>query len=112
MTLYLRTKEGNTVVDIELYKAVEEEYKFVEISAVIDIREYSKFLLSNFESKEVPIEEIITDFDQISEIRGWMYEIYFQVKENTHEEYENVLKLVKDQLNYLAKKYKLYLVTD
>jgi len=61
MTHYLRLN-GQTLVDIETTKD--------DIQCVIDIGNYSRYLLSNVGNSET----IVRDFDAIQEIRGAYFE--------------------------------------
>lgn len=81
MIYFLRTKNNKTIVDLEFYT---DEYPdgtdMHEMSVSIDIKEYSKYLLSQ------PVERhdhIIGLFHQLSEHRGWLWENYYMAKKNT-----------------------------
>jgi hypothetical protein len=113
MTYYLRNEKNNSVVDIELWVKKDEDYSYVEISCSIDIRQYSLMLLKAFkEGNGTYWQKMIQDFDELSEIRSWMWEDYFSSKKNTPEEMDNVASLLREKLKYLADTYSLYLVTD
>jgi len=108
MTLFLRNNKNESIVDIECYVKTEEEQKFVEISSGVIIETYSKFLLDNLDKKD----QIISDFSEIDELRGWLWESYFMGTQNDPEEYDNVLKIVREGLQKVAKKYDLSYVED
>jgi hypothetical protein len=61
MVLYLRNEKNETLVDIEIY----EKEDYVELSSIIIIEPYSKLLLTQ-KNKE----QIIRDFEFLSELRG------------------------------------------
>lgn len=109
MVLYLRNKRNKDIVEIELNVKTDEGTKFVECSCAIDITGYSKLLLSTPEQNQ---KILIQEFDDLSEIRGWMWERYFAVKKNTESEYDGVLSDVRDWLKKLADKYELNVVED
>lgn len=109
MVLYLRNKRNKDIVEIELNVKTDEGTKFVECSCVIDITGYSKLLLSTPEQNQ---KILIQEFDDLSEIRGWMWERYFAVKKNTESEYDGVLTEVRGWLKQLADKYELNVVED
>jgi hypothetical protein len=115
MIFFLRTQKNETIADIELY--IKTEYKsdgskrnFLELRSVIMIDVYSKFLLDN----TVRAEEIIPVFDNIQELRGWLWEEYFMVKDNdgSDEDYTDVMKRLRNELKYIADKFNLIYVED
>jgi hypothetical protein len=108
MTYFLRSQRNNTIVCVELYKKKEGESNYIDISTVVVIKEYSKFLLENIELKD----SIIEDFDMLDELRGWLLESYFMGSKNRIEEYKNVAKALKEKLQAIATKYSLFVVTD
>lgn len=109
MTLFLRTKNNETIVDLDIW-IKKDNIPYVEISCSINIKNYSLLLLRNPNPRKQL--EIITDFDQLDEIRGWLWEVYFATKKNTEKEYSNVLREVKWILSKVAEKYDLHLVED
>lgn len=103
MTLYLRSSKNRTIVDIEFYEKTEDSHSFLELHSSIIILEYSKLLLDNLDKKE----ELISDFSDISELRGWLWENYFMDTQNEVKEYSNVLKQLREMLQSIADKYNL-----
>lgn len=101
MTLYLRNKNGKTLVDIEIF----EKDEYVELRSVVLIEQYSLLLL-----KETDKPQVITDFEFLSELRGWFWEKYCQTVENVV--YSEVVKSVKEILSEFAKRYDLYVIED
>jgi hypothetical protein len=90
MIIFLRNERNRTILDLDCY--VKTEYtgeptpmKFVEISADVAIDTYSKFLLENLDRKD----EIIEDFSEMSELRGWLWERYFMGGDNDPEKYDD-----------------------
>ena len=110
MTLFLRTKKNKTLVDIEVYVKhdYETEKEYVELHSVVDITNYSKFLLEH----EDIADDVIAVFNDLSELRGWLWENYFMVEDNDPKELPNVIKEVRQMLNEVATKYDLMVVTD
>lgn len=108
MTLFLRNKNNRSIVDLELYVKKENGKQFVELHSGVIIDKYSEFLLENLDKKE----EIIEDFTEISELRGWLWESFFMDDENDGSKYQEVLSLVRARLKETAKKYNLYYVED
>jgi len=110
MTLFLRNNKNESIVDIEIWVKRDAETKrsFVELRSVVCIKPYSEFLLANSAEKE----EIIDTFDNISELRGWMWENYFMVKDNTPDELQNVVNEVSDMLREIGKKFGLRFITN
>lgn len=109
MILFLRDNNNNTILDLEVYVKKEDDRSFVEVSSVIDIKNYSILLLDTLEKDRV---ELVNTFDELSELRGWLWENYFMVKENKPEEYDNVVKELKSILTTVANKYNLNLIQD
>jgi hypothetical protein len=108
MILFLRNDKRESIVDIECFVKTEDERKFVEINASVIIEPYSRFLLENLNMKD----EIIAEFSQIDELRGWLWESYFMGGDNDPEEYDNIIKLLQEGLKEIAEKYKLSYVED
>lgn len=113
MILFLRNAKNRSIVDLDCY--VKTEYysestpmKFVEISSSVIIDTYSEFLLDNLDRKE----EIIEDFNNISELRGWLWERYFIDGDNNPEKYPEVIKELRTMIKGCADKYKLHYVED
>ena len=108
MILFLRSQKNRTIVDIECFVKTEEGRKFIELHATVIIDEYSKFLLDNLDKKD----EIISDFHDMSELRGWLWENFFMGDDNDPEKYDEVIKELRTMLKDYATKYNLYYVED
>jgi hypothetical protein len=107
MTLYLRNNQGYNIAEIDYYIANEDDYKFIEIIATVNIPEYSQLLLTNLDRTD----EIIADFNGVSELREWLNEVYFTGK-NDPEKYNEVLKILRKHFYDLTIKYKLNYIED
>lgn len=105
MILFLRNKHNQSIVDIELYI---NDDGAVELYPSVIIEKYSKFLLENLNIAN----EIISDFSAIDDLRGWLWESYFGLRQNTKDEYDNVLEIVRTALREVANKYNLSYVED
>ena len=70
MVLFIRNKKNRSIVDLDVYT----KEGYIEITSCVLIDTYSEFLLENLDRKE----EIISDFNEISELRGWLWEKYFR----------------------------------
>lgn len=106
---YLRNKDNRTIVDTECYlKKEENNFEYVEISSVVDINYYSKFLLENLDRKD----EIIADFEDLQELRCWLWETYVMVKQNPKDDYYDVIKILRKMFMCIADKYNLCYVED
>lgn len=109
MILYLRDKRNKTILDVEIYvDSNDMKMNHVELHSSVNIEPYSLFLIENFDNAD----EIISTFDELSELRGWMWENYFMVKDNKPEELNNVIEEVTKRLKEVAKKFDLGFVTD
>jgi hypothetical protein len=79
MTIFIRDKKNNSILSLDVgVQAREDKSKFVELSSVVDVEYYSRFLLNNLDIKN----EIISDFQELSELRGWLWESYFMTGKN------------------------------
>ena len=113
MIFYLRNNKNKDIdlAEVEIYLVLDsiEANCYVELNSYIYISNYSTLLLETTEEKKI---ELIKEFDNISELRGWMWEKYFAVKKNTQEEFYGVMSEVKAMLNSLASKHELCVVED
>lgn len=108
MILFIRSKKNRTIVDIEFYKKSEDGSEYLELHSSIDIKEYSNFLLDNLDKKN----KIISTFNELSELRGWLWENYFMGRQNVVTEYSNVLKILREMLHKIADDFDLNYVED
>jgi hypothetical protein len=108
MILFLRDKNNNTIVDIECYVKSEDGSSYIELHSAVDIHRYSFFLLENQDRKL----DIIADFSEIDELRGWLWEKYFMGGTNDPSEYDKVIAELRKMLRAVAKKYDLSYVED
>lgn len=103
MTIYLRDENNNTLVDISVW----ESDNYLDLRSDVIIKHYSKFLLENHYRRH----EIIKVFDDLSEMRGWLHEVYLSV-ENKNATLEDVIERVKLILQGVCNNFKLNIVTD
>jgi len=103
MTIYLRTPENDTLVDITVFQ----NGNHPDIISDVIIKNYSKFLLENHYRRH----EIIKTFDDLSEMRGWLFEVYLPL-ENKEATVEDVIERVKLILKGVSNNFKLNIVTD
>ena len=103
MTIYLRDENNNTLVDISVW----EKHNSPDLRSDVIIKNYSKFLLENHYRRH----EIIKVFDDLSEMRGWLHEVYLPL-ENKNATKKDVIERVKLILKGLCNNFKLNIVTD
>ena len=111
MTLFIRDNKNNSILELDVgIQSREDKSKFVELSSQVIVEYYSKFLLENQNQSE----EIITDFEELSELRGWLWESYFMTGKNigSEEQYADVLSKLKETIKDTATKYNLYYTED
>lgn len=108
MVLYLRNKKGENVLDLEVWVKTEDGYSFVELSSTIDIPSYSELLIDNLDRKN----KVIHDFDNLNELRGWLWERYFITGKNDGSQIDDVIDKLRVILVKVAKDYNLYLIED
>lgn len=103
MTLFLRTQENKSLIEIEVF----EKDDHIDLSAAIYLQNYSEWLLSN--NLDVQ-KQIIEDFDDLMEIRGWLWEQ--QEIENEPVNFEKIRKAVQKWMEEIRDRYGLYYVED
>lgn len=109
MILYLRNKDNETIFEVEVYvDSNEERGDFVELSANIYIENYSNFLLDNLKKKK----KIIHTFENLSHLRGWLWERYFITDKNDGTQIDDVINKLNIILTKVAKDLKLDLIPD
>jgi hypothetical protein len=108
MVLFLRNEKGKNLLDLEVWVKTEDEHSFVELRSIVDIKHYSNFLVENLDRKN----KIIHDFDNLSELRGWLWERYFMSGKNDGSQIDDVINKLKKILNKVAKDYDLALIQD
>ncbi len=110
MTLFLRNEKNQTILDLDVWVKTEDSNSFVEISSSVDISNYSQMLIKNTDSKIQ--QEMIKDFDELSELRGWLWEVFFMGGKNDPKEFDKVATELKQILKTIAEKYGLFVVQD
>ncbi len=105
MTIYLRTQNNRTLVDIEIWKA--KDGNFFEIKVGIPIEEYSNFLLLNQNQSGTVIE----CFSDIDNMPGWYWENYIE-KKPSHTMKEVVEEINKLFLLPISKHFNLEIIKD
>ena len=101
MVLYLRNAKRQNLVDIEIFQ--KEDY--VELRSVVIIEPYSQLLLKQ-ENKG----QVISDFEFLSELRGWFWESYCEKVDKVI--LADVIKEVKKILSEIGSRYELFVVED
>ena len=99
MTIYLRNSKNQTVVDIEA--------NIRDLHSVVNIETYSEILLEHAHDSS---RNVIKDFDMISQLRGWFWEVYME--QTDHPTIKDLVSTLKEILIPIAEKYKLNYVTD
>jgi len=109
MILFLRDKHNNSIVDLDCYVTTgDNDYRYIELSVTVDIMYYSILLLGNLFRKE----QVIKDFSDIQELRGWLWESYFMGDKNDPDKYDDVIAKLREMLKSVAEKYDLNYVED
>lgn len=125
MVLFLRDQGNNTIYEVEIWTEIEDhgddgKRRFIEMSTNVNILHYSKHLIqliSNSTRDNSLVEkasEFVTYIDDLSELRGWMWENYFMVKDNdgSDEDEGQIIKMVREKLKQVANTYDLNVVED
>ena len=112
MTIYLRTLDNKTLVDIEVSEK--------DLSSVVNIKNYSNLLwsiiandtdTSTWRLNNESILEFIEMFDSLQELRGWLNETYMATQ-NKNPTKQEIVNQVTHILTAVAVKYNLSIVTD
>ena len=111
MTLFLRDKKNRTIVDCDIYI---KDSEYVELSIVVCVDTYSRLLLDLItkNGEEKTINKFIQTFDELQELRGWLWESYFIDGDNNPSEYNIVLETIRKRFKEIADTYELYYVED
>ena len=105
MTLYLRDKNNNTILDVEYWQ----KDGHLEISAGVVISHYSLMLLQLPKEKQL---QFVLEMDNLDELRSWLWENYFIGRQNTDEDYSKVLAELREILKGAAERWDLRYVED
>lgn len=109
MILFLRDQNNDTILDVECYVTSEEgSSKYVELHSAVCVAPYSKFLLANPDKQDA----IISHFDELSELRGWLWERFFMGGVNDPDKYDVVIENLRELLRAVAEEYGLSYVED
>jgi len=109
MTLQIRNNKNVTLVDIELF----EKEDFVELRSVVCVKPYSELLLITYENDGPKAMSMIRAFDELQELRGWLWEVYFMGEDNKAEKFPQVLEEVKKILQKVCDDFDgLYMSID
>jgi hypothetical protein len=106
MTLYLRDDKGDNILDIDICVKTNGDSSYVELISLVHIPIYSNLLLNNLNKKN----KIIHDFDNLSNLRGWLWERYFMIGENDVNKFDHIIEQLKRILTKVAKDYNLNLI--
>lgn len=125
MTLFLRDEHDRSIVDMEVWQTEREDGSpSMDISTAIDIKPYSHFLLMaymdllgnqemNTNQTYDELFDLIKDFEDLQEMRGWLHEVYMMSdKPVTDEDFYKVLEILRERLKDIAQKYDLHYTED
>lgn len=94
MTLTIRrTNGGESLFELEYWVEGDQ----LEIATSIHIREYTEYVQDYRDMVNWRL--IANIFDELSDLRGWLWETFFVSKRNTPESYVEVLKELRHKLN-------------
>ena len=107
MIIFLRTPDNKTLVDIDVFGGEKPDLR-----SVVIIGNYSRFLLEYCVLHGgSAVTDIIDLFDDLQELRGWLFEKYLAT-ENKNANQREVEEKVIEILKPIAKEYGLVIVTD
>ena len=107
MIHYLRSDNNRTIIECEVTKN--------DLSASVDIEQYSKILLdyiaTGLQTNNTKYNVILTNFKEqihnLNEIRGWWFE-----KEEDNDDWKSIDEFVATQFALVATEFNLKYVTD
>jgi hypothetical protein len=116
MILFLRDQYDKTILDVELFNTVEyesdgERNHYLELRSVVDIDGYTKLLMHNLYRPW----EVSNAFSELQELRGWMWETYFNSansNDGSDKNFKMILEILRTRLKDVAKKFDLRYVED
>ena len=108
MILFLRDQNNDTILDVECFVKTEDGNSYVELHSAVCIAPYSKFLLANPDKQDA----IISHFEDLSELRGWLWEKFFMGGVNDPEKYDEVIGMLRKHLKAVANEFDLGYVED
>lgn len=115
MTYYIRTKENQTLIDIEFWK----KHDIYDVIVSFPIKGLFKYFLNNKDFQNEPNlqKDFIDDLEAIQNIRKWIFEEYNQFGQFNKGKGDIVVKkeiqnYIETLLNDFAKQYDLKIVTD
>ena len=108
MVHFLRTKDNNTIFEIEIR---EYENGILDLYPSIDIYEYSKRLLKyEKEENQIMVDMWVSTFVILNDLRGWLHETYSPFHENITK--EHLIKILRKQLIKFSKQLDLGYTED
>lgn len=111
MVLFIRNNQGRTIADVEVFKKKRDNDEWmIDVSSTIITRSYSEFLMKSLLIRHIKPTEVVNDFEEISELRGWTHEVYLQ--NNPDATKQDVINELRDKLKAIADKYNLKYVED
>lgn len=108
MILYLRDEKNRTLLDVSIWNKTEDRRTYTELTSGVMVEPFSKNLLQ----REKDQEEFIKDFDELSELRGWLWETYYMSGNNDGSDLDDIISELKKILQSVSEKYDLHLVID
>lgn len=108
MRLYLKDKKDKILFDAQLWVKSEMAYSYIELEVILNIKNYSHFLLKNIKKSE----PIIADFTNLNHLRGWLWERCFSGTINDPSKINEISEKLKIIFEKVAKTHNLTLITD
>lgn len=109
MIHFLRNSENRTIIETEVYNKTEDEYyTYTEVSSAVDIAHYSLFLIQYQNNKL----NIISTINDLSELRGWLWENYYMVGRNDGTKLDDINEKVSEFYNNASEKLGLNYIVD
>lgn len=101
VTFTLDSKDNINYSTIDIKFTNRDDMSRVDISPIININNYSSFLMANLEKSL----EIIDDFVKISNLNIWLLDEYLPNIDNVVERHSDIVDLVHDILDKIAKRH-------
>lgn len=114
MIYYLRDKDNKNLAEVEVFNKAGgySDSEYTELHSCVYIAEYSNKLISILNQDNY--EEFIKVFDSITELKGWLWNVYYQggALDNEGQDLEDITFKLELMLKKIAEKWDLIVVED
>lgn len=108
MIFYLRTQNGENIIDTEIYSTMDTMVGF-DLHSTIYPKGYGRKIIGIHNNANNEEEEFMSDIDELNDLRGLYWELlrYQGIREKSE-----MIKIIETKYKEVADKYELRVVTD